>query len=126
MSKKPNIYISIVLYKNKEEVLLKTINSLLQSRLELKIFLIDNSPSKKLQKLELLDQKIAAQEKLQREIGYYAERLNTGRVKYSDFVAESIQRQRTFDARNVNRKAQGVANELWEVMTADERANWDD
>jgi len=76
--------------------------------------------------LKLLDQKIAAQEKLQREIGYYAERLNTGRVKYSDFVAESIQRQRTFDARNVNRKAQGVANELWEVMTADERANWDD
>ena len=58
MSKKPNIYISIVLYKNKEEVLLKAINSLLHSRLEFKLFLIDNSPSKQLQKLELLDQKI--------------------------------------------------------------------
>jgi GT2 family glycosyltransferase len=58
MSKKPNIYISIVLYKNKEKALLKTINSLLHSSLEFKLFLLDNSPSKKLQKLELLDQKV--------------------------------------------------------------------
>ena len=76
--------------------------------------------------LKLLDSKIAAQQKLQREIGYYAERLNSGRVKYSDFVTESIQKQRTFDTRNINRKAQGVTDEYWEVMTADERSEWDD
>jgi hypothetical protein len=75
--------------------------------------------------LKLLDSKIAAQQKLQREIGYYAERLNSGRVKYSDFVTESIQRQKTFDTRNVNRKSLGITNELWEVMTVDERKQFD-
>jgi len=75
--------------------------------------------------LKLLDSKIAAQQKLQREIGYYAERLNSGRVKYSDFVIESIQRQKTFDTRNVNRKSLGITNELWGVMTVDERKQFD-
>ena len=85
---------------------------------------IDTNLSQK-EFVDLMDQKIAAQEKLYREIGYYAERLNNGRVKYSDFVTESIQNQRLFDSRNANRKAKGVKDDVWANFDKEGRSEFD-
>jgi len=49
---------SIVLYKNDEELLKKTINSFLNTKLEVKLYLIDNSPTDDLKYLSNLDDRI--------------------------------------------------------------------
>src|SRR5687768_5071236 len=42
---------SIVLYKNKREILLKAIESLLDSPLQIKLFMVDNSPTNELKNI---------------------------------------------------------------------------
>lgn len=49
---------SIVLYKNDEELLKKAINSFLNTNLEVKLYLIDNSPTDDLKYLSTLDNRI--------------------------------------------------------------------
>ena len=49
---------SIVLFKNKEKQLQKVINSFLKTRLEVKLYLVDNSPSDNLKKLANCDDRI--------------------------------------------------------------------
>ncbi|MFN4197282.1 MAG: glycosyltransferase family 2 protein [Caldimicrobium sp.] len=52
------VYGSIVLYNNKKEQVIRAINSFLNTDLDVKLFLIDNSPKDLLRDLENLDQRI--------------------------------------------------------------------
>lgn len=52
------IYGSIVLYNNKKEQVIRAINSFLNTDLEVKLFLIDNSPRDLLRELKNLDSRI--------------------------------------------------------------------
>ena len=54
LQRNSKVFVSVVLFKNKEKLISKMIESLLQSRLEVKLILIDNSPDNRLQKIELL------------------------------------------------------------------------
>lgn len=58
VSKVVQINGSIVLYKNNEELLKKAINSFLNTELEVKLYLIDNSPKDDLKYLSNLDERI--------------------------------------------------------------------
>jgi GT2 family glycosyltransferase len=58
LQRNSKVFVSVVLFKNKEKLISKMIESLLQSRLEVKLILIDNSPDNRLQKIELLNKDI--------------------------------------------------------------------
>jgi len=102
-----------------------TFGALSERELDLALSLDINMGLPKDELLKLLDDKIAAQEKLYKEVGYMAERLNSGSIKYSDFAKENIQNQRLFDARNVTRKKLDVKDKVWKEMTKKERSAFD-
>ena len=53
-----NVSASIVLYHNKKEQILKVVNSFLNTKLNVKLYLIDNSSNNDLKKLEKFDERI--------------------------------------------------------------------